>query len=207
MERTSMFHQRCYETTYHLASEHVKFHTAIMAVCRLLYGEASEALYGRHSFDFGHHVQAVVPFLTDRTPYTLSLVSCICVYKRGPFPSMGYTSEKSEWSCMCRFLSGMKTLERLRVVMETGRPSDIKLLSLIGHESLEWVRELAQVKTLKELELVSEAKYLPVPKSSAMAVYAALSVSVEHGLVEYLKLEMAASCITSSVHRLDGDSS
>lgn len=68
--------------------------------------------------------------------------------------------------------------------------SDIRLLSLIGHECLEWVKDLSQVKHLEELELVSEVKYLPVPKSPAMAVYAALSASIEHGLAAFLRTEM-----------------
>ncbi|PSR80674.1 hypothetical protein BD289DRAFT_373627 [Coniella lustricola] len=209
-ERTSMFHQRFYETTYQLGDAAIELHPAIMSVCRQLYLEASYALYGRHDFEFGQDVQAVVPFLADRVPLTLPLVMGIGVYKRGPRSGLGCTSEKNEWSFMCRYLLSSSTLKRLRVVVETGRPSqpwdgvqelsaaDIRLLSLIGHESLEWVRELAQVKMLEEVEVVPDEKYLPVPESSAMAVYAALSASVNDGLVQFLKSEMERCSITAS---------
>lgn len=201
-ERTSMFHQRCYQTTYYLASDNVVMHTETLAVCRLLYSEASELLYAKHLFDFGQHIEAVVPFLSDRTPHTRSMVTAISVYKRGPFPCLGCTSDKYEWSYLCRYLRSMTTLKKMRIVVESGRPgiawdgvqtlseSDIRLLSLIGHECLEWVKDLSEVKQLEELELVSEVKYLPVPKSPAMAVYAALSASIEEGLAAFLRTEM-----------------
>lgn len=202
MEQTSMFHRRCYETTYNLACPEVEMHTNILAVCRLTYHEASDLLYGKHFFDFSHHIEAVVPFLEDRTPYTRSLLSTISVYKRGPLPSVGHTSDKHEWSYMCRFLSRSNTIRKLRLIVESGRPekpwegvqelseSNIRLLSLIDHESLAWAAELAQVKGLADLEIVPDVKYLPVPQSPAMAVYAALSASIEKGLTEFLRLEM-----------------
>lgn len=205
-----MFHQRCFETTYHLASDGMELHTEVMGVCRLLYTEAADMLYRRHFFDFGYHVQAVVPFLSDLSPRTRSLVESISVCKRGPIPSLGFTSERNEWSYMCRFLSQTNTLRSLRIVVETGRParpwdgvqelsaSDIRLLTLIGHDNIEWIGELAQLKSLEEVGIVPEVKHLPLPKSPAMTVYAALSASVEKGLVEFLRSEMPTSCIKSS---------
>lgn len=68
--------------------------------------------------------------------------------------------------------------------------SDIRLLSLINHESLDWVQDLIQIKGLEDLRIMPDNKYLPVPKSSAMIVYAALSASLEDGLLHFLKTEM-----------------
>lgn len=204
MERMSMCHQRCHETTYHLASKNSKaqFHTAILAVCSLFYHEAAAILYGEHCFDFSHHIEAVVPFLQDRTQYTRSLITSISVYKQGPFPCWGYLSTKNEWAYMCRYLASTRCLKRLFIMVEGGHPgqkwdgvqqlseSDIRLLSLINHESLDWVQELIQIKGLEDLRIAPDTKYLPVPKSSSMIVYAALSASLEEGLLQFLKTEM-----------------
>lgn len=199
-----MCHQHCRETTYHLANMNskAKFHTAILAVCSLLYHEAAEILYGEHCFDFSHHIEAVVPFLQDRTQYTRSLIKSISVYKRGPFPCWGYLSDKNEWSHMCRYLASTNFLKRLFIMVEGGHPgqkwdgvqrlteSDIRLLNLINHESLDWVKDLIHIKGLEDLRIIPDTKYLPVPKSSAMIVYAALSASLEEGLLDYLRTEM-----------------
>lgn len=241
-----MFHRRYHKTTYHLSDPDLagaEMHVAILAVCRMTYHEASEVLYGRHGFDFGCHIEAVVPFFQDRTPYTASLLQTISVYKRGPMPCLGSASEKHEWSYMCRFLAsnlgshhhnrddednnnnnnggggsssssnGPKNVpsspvcvRKLRLVVESGRPSqrwagvqnltesDIRLLSLVGgHEVLEWVAELAQIKGLEELDIVPSEKFLHAAscnKTPAMALYAALSASIEEGLAPFLRSEM-----------------
>lgn len=203
MEQTSMFHRRCYETTYSLArSSHAEMHTTFMTICRFVYAEAADALYGKHYFDFGHHIEAVVPFLADRTPHTRQMVRFISVYKRGPMPCLGSTSDKSEWSYMCRYLATTAAVKRLRVMVECGRPgrpwegvqdlseSDVRLLTLIGHDCLEWVSDLAKVKNLDELDVVPVVKHLPEPKSASMVLYAALSASVAEGLVGFLRSEM-----------------
>lgn len=241
MERTSMFHRRCYQTTYQLAlpaspdpaDATNKMHVAILAACRQTHHEAAELLYGRHGFDFGDHVEAVVPFLQDRTPYAAALLRTLSVYKRGPAPCLGAASEKHEWSYLCRFLASsnnirpsidnedggggnntqqgskrgntnaVTAIRRLRLVVETGRPSqpwtgvqtlteaDIRLLSLVGgHDVLDWVAELAQVQGLETLEVVPDEKYLPAPKTPAMTLYAALSASIGGGLAPFLRTEM-----------------
>lgn len=205
MEQTSMFHSRCDETTYSIGASRAELHTSLMAVCRLLYNEASEVLYGRHFFDFGCHIEAVVPFLQDRTQKTRGMVRFISVYKQGLMPCLGGTSRRYEWSHMFRYLATSGAVTKLRIVMECGKPkrpwegvqdlseSDVRLLSLIGHESLEWVGDLAKVKTLRELDIVPDIRYLPDPSSQSMAVYAALSASIETGLMSFLRAEMLGS--------------
>lgn len=200
-ERTAMWHRRCHQTTYHLASSTAELHTAILSVCRLLYTEAADVLYGKHCFDFGDNLEAVVPFLADRTASTRQMVKDISLYKCGPLPDLGSTSDKYEWSHMCRYLAKTDTVTRMRIVVECGKPeqpwegiqelseSDVRLLSLIEHESLEWVKDLVQVKNLEEIDVVPDVKYLPVPRSPRMVLYAALSAS-EKGLMGFLRSEM-----------------
>ncbi|KAG8168506.1 hypothetical protein KVR01_001255 [Diaporthe batatas] len=202
IERTSMFSRRCFETTYHLASKEAEFHTAILGVCRLIYNETSQILYGKHWFEFGSHIEAIVPFLQDRLPYTRPLVTGISLYKRGPLPCMDFNSDRHEWSYLCRYLGQTRCMKKLRLVIEGGSPSgpwegvqelseaDIRLLSLIQHESLQWITELSQVKGIEELDVVSEMKYLPVPKSPGMVLYAAISASIEKGLADFFRSEM-----------------
>ncbi|KAH8785913.1 hypothetical protein F5883DRAFT_536451 [Diaporthe sp. PMI_573] len=202
IERTSMFSRRCFETTYHLACEDAEFHTTILSVCRLIHKETSHILYGKHWFEFGNHIEAVVPFLQDRSPHTRSLVTGISVYKRGPLPCLDCTSDRHEWSYLCRYLTQTRSLKKLRLVVEGGRPgkpwegvqelseADIRLLSLIQHESLQWITELSQVKGIEELDVVSDMKYLPVPKSPGMILYAAISASIEKGLTDFFRSEM-----------------
>lgn len=204
-EQTSMWHRRCHQTTYHLASRTAEIHTAILSVSRLLYNEAANILYGKHFFDFGDHLEAVVPFLADRTPSTRQMVKDISIYKQGPLPCMGSTSDKYEWSHMCRYLAKTDIVRRMRIVVECGKPeqpwegiqelseSDVRLLSLIEHDSLEWVKDLVQVKNLERLDIVPDTKYLPAPKSPRMVLYAALSASTEKGLAGFLRSEMIKS--------------
>lgn len=93
-------------------------------------------------------------------------------------------------------------MKKLRLVVEGGRPgkpwegvqelseAEIRLLSLIQHESLQWITELSQVKGIEELDVVSDIKYLPVPKSPGMILYAAISASIEKGLTDFFRSEM-----------------
>lgn len=176
--------------------------TAILSVCRLVYNETSQILYGKHWFEFGNHIEAVVPFLQDRSPHTRSLVTGISLYKRGPLPCLDCTSDRHEWSYLCRYLGQTRCMKKLRLVIEGGSPArpwegvqelseaDIRLLSLIQHESLQWITELSQVKGIEELDVVSEMKYLPVPKSPGMVLYAAISASIEKGLADFFRSEM-----------------
>jgi hypothetical protein len=65
-------------------------------------------------------------------------------------------------------LTQTRSLKKLRLVVEGGRPgkpwegvqelseADIRLLSLIQHESLQWITELSQVKGIEELDVVSD---------------------------------------------------
>ncbi|KAF7552426.1 hypothetical protein G7046_g7420 [Stylonectria norvegica] len=198
MERT--FARLSYETTYCADSVEEddndrNLHTAIMCTNRRIREEASCYLYGRHSFHFGENLEAVVPFLNDKTPTTRDLVREITLYKSSPTASPG----SYEWAGICRFLRNLRWLDKLTLVIEGARPrrawdgpqelsvSDFRLLYSTRHESLEWARELASVKTIGEIEIVSDIHHLPDPETNMMLVLAAFSASIETTLVDFLR--------------------
>lgn len=198
MERS--FHHICFETTYCLDGSNARFDTAIMSVNRQVYHETSHLLYGEHAFDFGADLEAVVPFLEDRLPQTRALIREISVQKR---PVHADESGKYDWAKMCRYLGGMDTLCRLRLVVEGGRPaaewdgprelspSDLRLLWLVKHHSMEWATNLAEAaRGVREVEIVASVGYLAPPKTTAMLLYAAFSASITTSLVEFLRSDL-----------------
>lgn len=194
------FHRRCYETTYCLAMPDVRFWPAIMRVNRRIYEETAYLVYGGHTFDFGSHIEAVEPFLSDLTPQSRMLVQELSLYKRGPVPP--YDHDRSEWRSVCRFLGGHGSVRKLRLVVEGGIPSsawegpkeftaaDLKLLYDIKHESLDWVGDLARIKGIEELEIIPDVHHCPPPASSNMIVFAAISASIEKGLTQFLRMQL-----------------
>ncbi|KAI1077141.1 hypothetical protein F5B20DRAFT_553330 [Whalleya microplaca] len=196
-------HRRCYETTYELGTEGVDFCASIMRVNKTIYGETSYILYKRHTFDFGSHIEAIEPFLSDLTPSSRRLIQEISLYKRGPLTM--YENDRSEWRSVCRFLRAHGSIKKLQLVVQGGKPTstwngpreftaaDLKLLFDIKHESLDWVEELAQVKGIEELEILPDVHYCPPPSSTNMIVFAALSASIEKGLTEFLRKQLHLS--------------
>ncbi|WQF77503.1 hypothetical protein CDEST_02517 [Colletotrichum destructivum] len=194
-------HRQCFETTYHLASaSRTTMHPAIMAVNRRIHRETSHMLYGLHGFDFGGDIEAVVPFLRDLTPASRAMVREVTVYKDGP---MYYCeSDRLDWANMCKYLRGLdKMIPRVRVVVEGGRPtatwegpqklgvSDLRLLALIKHDSMEWVAELRKVGGIEQLEIVPRMRYLAAPGTTATLLFAAFSASIDTALVEFLRTD------------------
>ena len=211
------FVRRSYKTTYCHEDEESEMHPAVLAVCRKLRAEASHYLYGMHAFHFGPDLEAVVPFLGDRTPYTIGLVREITLHKRG-IPNM-VDSDSYGWSATCRFLQSLPKLLRLRLVIEGGRPrlpwdgpqelsvSDLKLLYMTRHESMEWARELADVKVIEHVEISAQMQPIPQPKTTEMLIYAAFSASIETTLVEFLKSELGINAALKDHGRLARQSS
>ncbi|KAI0852911.1 hypothetical protein F5Y00DRAFT_226352 [Daldinia vernicosa] len=194
------FQRRCYETTYRLETEGVNFCVSAMRINKTIYEETSYLVYGRHTFDFGHAIEAVEPFLSDLTPQSRGLIREISLYKRGPVPP--YDNDRDEWQSVCRFLENNGSVRKLRLVVQGGRPNatwegpkefsaaDLKLLFDLKHESLDWVGELARVKGIEELEILPDVQYCPPPSSSNMIIFAALSASIERGLTEFLRTQL-----------------
>ncbi|KAL7628317.1 hypothetical protein AAE478_002517 [Parahypoxylon ruwenzoriense] len=199
------FHRRCYETTYRLETEGVRFCVSIMCANKRIYEETSHLVYGGHTFDFGSHIEAVEPFLSDLTPPSRQLIREICLYKRGPVPP--YDNDRREWRSVCQFLQDHGSIKKLRLVVQGGRPittwdgpkeftaADLKLLFDIKHESLDWVGELARVRGIEELEILPDVHYCPQPSSTNMIIFAALSASIERGLTEFVRTQLCLPLI------------
>ncbi|TDZ29909.1 Uncharacterized protein C8035_v003788 [Colletotrichum spinosum] len=202
------FHRQCYETTYHLATK-TSMHPAIMAVNRQIHRETSHMLYGLHDFDFGSDIEAVVPFLKDLAPESLSMLREMTVRKSGPMYHC--ESDRLDWQHMCRYLRGLdKMIPKIRIVVEGGEPtrawegpqtlgvSDLRLLALIKHDSMEWISELQQVQGIQELEIVPHMRYLPKPSTTATLLFAAFSRSIDTALVDYLRTDCQLPAKASS---------
>lgn len=190
--------RRSCESTYSIAGDK-ELHLSIMAVNRKIREEASHLLYGRHSFHFGDHIEAVVPFFVDRA-LTMNLVQDITVCKRGPM--MPIESDSQVWSSICSHLKTLSRMQRLNLVIGGGQPhgdwdgpkelsvSDLRLLYATRHECLEWARELAGVDILEDVEISSSLAFLPKPKTTATRIFAAFSASIETSVVEFLRSDL-----------------
>lgn len=178
---------------------------AILCTNRKICEEASHYLYGKHAFHFGQDLEAVVPFLDDRTPATRDLIRSITLHKRSPTSCI--ETDSCEWRAICRFLRSLNKLEKLTVVVEGGKPrrpwdgpqelsvSDLRLLYSTRHESLEWVRDLASVKTIGEVEIIADVRHLPEPKTTTMLIFAAFSGSIESSLVDFLRDDLGIPAV------------
>lgn len=186
----------CYKTTYGLVTPTSEMHPSIMCVNRKTREEASHYLYGQHEFDFGGDLEAVTPFLEDKTRSTGELIGSVVVRKRAPMDVL--ESDSCVWTSMCRSLSTLPNLRKLSLVVEGGQPdrpwdgpselsvSDLRMLYDTRHESLQWVRELVKMD-VGELEILADVETIPQPKTSEMLVFAALSGSIEGSLVGWLR--------------------
>lgn len=195
----SLMRQRT-STTYHLCTE-VELHTSIMSVNRKIYEETTHLLYGNRIFSFYKDVEAIVPFFSDLTSRTRSLVQGMSLFKQGFVFSR--ESNRCEWSNLCEYLRDQMQLKTLRLIVEGGRPrlgwndsakytlADFKALSSVAYEPLDWVEQLLEIKGIETLDIDSEIHPIPPPShSSAMAFYGAFSASIETGFTEYLRREL-----------------
>ncbi|KAK1585069.1 uncharacterized protein LY79DRAFT_591757 [Colletotrichum navitas] len=193
------FHRQCFETTYHLASK-TRMHPAVMAVNRQIHRETSHMLYGLHGFDFGSDVEAVVPFLQDLTPESRAMIREITVRKEGPLYNC--ESDRRDWANMCKYLRGLdKMVPKVRIVVEGGEPaaawegpqqlgvSDLRLLALIKHDSMEWIAELKRVEGIQQLEIIPHMRRLRPPGTTSTILFAAFSASISTALVEFLRTD------------------
>lgn len=163
--------RRACETTYRVLTD-CELHTNILAVSRQINDEASYLLYGRHSFDFGLHTEAIVPFLSDLTPHSRALVQCIHITKQARVYSRDF--DRCEWSNVCQYLAQRMMLRKLSLRIRGGRPlrdwtptsysaEEFRTLSRVGYEGIDWVEELVAVRNLKELEISSDVQLCPPP--------------------------------------------
>ncbi|MCJ1253210.1 hypothetical protein MMC24_001021 [Lignoscripta atroalba] len=193
------FRTRSIETTYCL-KENPGVFPSILGVNRQLHGEASHVLYSEHVFDFDGDVESVVPFLSDLTPAALSSIKRINIVKR----ALPYLKDfdRCEWRRACAFISEKMSLVQLSLGILGGKPAaqwEVKETYEKSHfgvisnfEGMEWVRQLAAIKGLQELDVKAYLQHCPPPSSNAMAFFINFSASIETGLAEYLREHMLA---------------
>ena len=109
------------ESTYCLDRNPGDIHTSILGVNQQIHDEASHVLYSEHTFEFGTHIECILPFLQDLTPAALSSIKHLDIVKR----SLPYTKDfdRCEWRNACAFISQNLRLVQLDLYVEGGTPS------------------------------------------------------------------------------------
>jgi hypothetical protein len=200
------FRARCLGTTYHCVnSPNLSDCVGLMRANKQIHAEVAELLYSHYAFDFDNHVEAIVPFLQDLTPFSRSCIKSIRIVKR----SLAYEKEfdKCEWANAMQCLSSPEIglgLQSLDLGIVAGRPGpngwdEIPAYSarefswLKDMEGMEWLRDLLEIKGLQALNVDAIVEHCPpVTTSRAMAGYVRFSSSIESGLSEFLQREMLA---------------
>jgi len=205
--RHDRFRARIMHTTYTLLSN-PGLHPSILGVSRQTYAEAADLLYSSYVFAFDTHVEAIVPFLSDLTPFSRARVRKVALTKR----ALPYCKEfdRLEWAAACRCLASL-ALKSLELGVVAGKPSflgwdDPAIPSLEvsyfagldgrngggggwGNEvvDMEWARQLMVVRGLRECRVRAIVEHCPPPVSDMMAFWVALSKSVEGAFGEWVR--------------------
>lgn len=199
--RADRFQARCMTTTYHcINNPRIEDNLAILRCNKQIHAEAAELLYSSYTFDFDTHIEAVIPFLSDLTPFARSCIKNLRIVKR----ALPYCKEfdKCEWSNAMHYITSTSNniaLRRLELGVVAGRPGengwdrvarysaqDFELLQQL--DGMEWMQYLLEVQGLQELDVSAVIEHCPqATSSSAMANYVRFSASVETGFREFLK--------------------
>ncbi|PIA97112.1 hypothetical protein CB0940_06689 [Cercospora beticola] len=202
--RADRFAARCMATTYHCVNvPRIEHNLAILRTNKQIHAEAAELMYSSYTFDFDTHIEAIIPFLRDLTPFTRGCIKSIRLTKR----ALAYLKEfdKCEWENALRYLTNVDNnifLRRLELGVVAGRPgergwdriasysaADFRLLKT--HEGMEWLQYLEELNKLQELEVQAIVEHCPpVTSSTNMHNYVRFSASVEGGFAEYLKEQL-----------------
>ena len=202
--RCDRFSARCLETTYHcLNNPNLNLAVGLMRANKQIHAEIAELLYGHFTFDFDNHVEAIVPFMQDLTPFSRSCIKSVRVVKR----SLAYEKEfdKCEWANAMQCLGSAETglsLQNLELGIVAGRPgpNGWDMIPAYGAgefgvlkdmEGMEWLRDLLELRGLRTLSVTPIVEHCPPASSSrAMAGYIRFSASIEEGLSRFLEGEM-----------------
>ena len=201
---------RSAESTYCLDRSPGDIHCSILSVNQQIHAEASHVLYSEHTFDFGKHIECILPFLQDLTPTAFSSIKRLNIAKR----SLPYTKDfdRCEWRNACAFVSQNLGLVQLDLFVEVGTPSlankpalywkqestyskaDFALIARLVEmdEDMEWMKHVVAIKGLQVLNVKALLQHCPVPSSKAMAFFVNFSASIEIGFAEYLRSLMVA---------------
>ncbi|TKA23360.1 hypothetical protein B0A50_07568 [Salinomyces thailandicus] len=198
--RCDRFRSACKSTTYRCVNNpRIEDQLAILRANKQIHAEAAELLYSSYTFDFDTHVEAIIPFFSDLTPFARSCVKSLRFVKR----ALAYEKEfdRCEWSAALRYLTSSQSgiaLKRLQLGIVAGRPGekgwdrvarytaqDFQLLRSLG--GMEWMQYLLEIQNLQELDVQAVVEHCPpATNSTAMAEYIRFSASVETGFRDFL---------------------
>ncbi|TKA71324.1 hypothetical protein B0A55_07139 [Friedmanniomyces simplex] len=203
--RCDRFRSACKSTTYHCVNlPRIEDHMAILRTNQQIHAECADLLYSNYTFDFDTHVEAIVPFLSDLTPFARSCVKSIRFVKR----ALAYEKEfdRCEWSNALRYLTSTASgihLRKLDLGIVAGRPgengwdrvarysAEYFRQSREDAEGMEWMQYLLELQGLQELHVTAVVEHCPpATNSTAMARYVRFSASVEGGFAEFLRGEL-----------------
>lgn len=204
--RADRFRARCMKTTYHcINNPRIEDNLAIMRTCQRIHAEVAELLYSSYTFDFDSHVEAIIPFLSDLTPFARSCVRSIRLVKRAlPYDK---ESDKCEWSNAMRYLTTRGNNIKIRALqlgVVAGRPgrsgwdriatySAADFAMLAHRDGMEWMQYLLEIEGLDFLDVQPVVEHCPpASSSSAMAHYVRFSASIEAGFTDFLRARLLA---------------
>lgn len=222
LTRTPAFHPQTLSTTYvlHPSAPHLRCSIALLRVCKLLHAEATAYVYSRFEFDFGTHVEALEPFLSDVGPLARREVRRVRVVRgRG----VG-EAEEADWRAM---LGGLEALGNGVVVnlgvvgLDFGDSDDDgeeipeltrEYFEMVARsrgeelreerEQLEWAMQLCRrkrgladvrVQALREHSWVSAPTTTAggrTEESASVAFWRVLSRSLEKGFAEWMSVKV-----------------
>ncbi|EMC92664.1 hypothetical protein BAUCODRAFT_37567 [Baudoinia panamericana UAMH 10762] len=205
--RCDRFRSACKSTTYHCVNTpRIEDQLAIMRTSQRIHAECADLLYSHYTFDFDTHVEAIVPFLSDLTPFARSRLQSIRLVKR----ALAYEKEfdRCEWSNALRYLTAQSSgihLRRLELGVVAGRPGEngwdrvpqysaeyFRTMKDSGEEA-GWMQYLFEFRGLRELEVKAIVEHCPpTTNSEAIAKYVRFSASVEGGFREFLRGQLVA---------------
>lgn len=196
--RSDRFRARCMDTTYHLLSN-PSLSTHILLANARIHAEAAELLYSAYVFDFDTHVEAIVPFFTDLTPWARSCVRGIRLVKR----ALPYDKEfdRAEWSAAVAYIAEHVPVQALSLGVVAGKPgargwdmvplytaTDFDYLKQM--DGMEWVQDLLAIKSLVSLDVEAVIEHCPPPMSNSMASYVRFSASIDGPFADYMRNAM-----------------
>ena len=199
--RADRFRNRCMTTTYHCVNNpRIEEHLGLLGTNKQIHAEVAELLYSSYTFDFDTHVEAIIPFFRDLTPFARSCIKNVRLVKR----ALPYDKEfdRAEWSSALRYLTNSSSnvnIRRLELGVVAGRPGsngwdriptysarDFELLKDVG--GMEWMQYLMEFKDLQEMEVNAVIEHCPpATNSMAMAGYIRFSASVETGFSTFIR--------------------
>ena len=205
--RADRFRARTMNTTYHCVNvPHIGGLTGLMTTNKQIHIEAAELLYSSYTFDFDTHIEAIIPFLNDLTPFARSCVNSMRVVKR----ALAYEKEfdRAEWSAAMRYLTSPSSginLRKLELGVVAGKPGTTGWSDIVQHSAadflqlrytdwMQWLRELLEIKGLRTLDVDAIVEHCPPASNSvAMAAYIRFSASIKGGFAEFLREQMVQS--------------